>query len=107
VRAALAALAVLALASCDDPAPLVIDDPAVYLAELRAAECEHLVGCHVYTDTAQCAQRIVHPGLLHWTWGRPPGEPAWADNVASGTMSFDQRPVATDVTGSTVIHVGA
>jgi hypothetical protein len=89
VRRALAALAVLALAACDEPSPLVIDDPADYLAELRATECEHLVACHVFADAAQCTRRIDHPGLLHWTWGRPPGEPAWADNVAGGTMSFD------------------
>jgi hypothetical protein len=89
VRRALAALAVLALAACDEPSPLVIDDPAEYLAELRAAECEYLVACHVFADAAQCTRRIDHPGLYYQTWRRPPGEPAWLEYVAAGTMSFD------------------
>jgi hypothetical protein len=82
-------LAGLAAACDDDRSPLIIEEPAAYLAELRAAECEHLVRCHVFADAAQCAHRIEHPGLLHQVWSRPPGEAAWVDHVAGGTMRFD------------------
>jgi hypothetical protein len=83
-----AALAVAFLVACGD-APSTIDDPAAFLAELRTAECEYLVGCGLYADAAQCAQRRGHPGLPFETWVPLPGDDAWPRNVAAGTMSYD------------------
>jgi hypothetical protein len=85
LRLALAALVVLA--ACDD-SPVTIDDPAAFLAELRAAECAHLVRCRLFPDVATCEARMPYPGLPVELWISPPRDAAWPGHVAAGTMSY-------------------
>lgn len=76
----------LVVAACDS-APR-IDDPAEFVALLRAAECERLVACRVFADTGQCAARRAFPGLPLDRWRSPPGDESWAAHVAAGTMAY-------------------
>jgi hypothetical protein len=76
----------LVVAACDGSSR--IDDPAEFVALLRAAECEHLVACRVFEDTEQCAARMAFPGLPPSRWPSPPGDASWAAYVAAGTMTY-------------------
>jgi hypothetical protein len=94
IRLVFAALVVLS--ACGD-LTRTIDDPAVFLAELRTAECEHLVGCRLFPDAATCQARIPYPGLFFDIWISPPGEAAWPGHVAAGTMSYSPEQAAACV----------
>jgi hypothetical protein len=94
MRLVIAALVVLS--ACGD-LTRTIDDPAVFLAELRTAECEHLVGCHLFPDAATCQARLAYPGLPFDIWISPPGEALWPGYVAAGTMSYSPEQAAACV----------
>jgi hypothetical protein len=91
LRLALSALVVLA--ACGDTTAS-IDDPAEFLAELRTAECDRLVTCHVFADVAQCEARLSFPGLPHEIWISPPGDEAWLGHVEAGTMAYSGERAA-------------